>query len=88
MLGLGYVGLPLLGEFTKARLDAVGFDVDCAEVDAIKRGESYIADVPDEEVRAVTAAGRLRATADFGAPPMWTRSTSAFRHRCATQRIP
>ena len=65
VIGLGYVGLPLAVEFAKAGLTTVAFDVDVQKVEAIRRGESYIGDVPAEEVRAVTQAGRLIATDDF-----------------------
>ena len=67
VIGLGYVGLPLLVEFAKAGFEAVGFDVDPDKVVALSRGESYIADVPAEEVRAVRIDGRLTATTDFSA---------------------
>ena len=67
VIGLGYVGLPLLAELAEAGFDAVGLDVDRGRVEAIGRGESYVADVPGEALRALAAAGRLRATADFGA---------------------
>ena len=66
VIGLGYVGLPLLAELAEAGFDAVGLDVDRGRVEAIGRGESYVADVPGEALRALAAAGRLRALADFG----------------------
>ena len=65
VIGLGYVGLPLAVEFAKAGLRTVAFDVDTEKVEKIRRGESYIGDVPDEEVQAVTATGHLTATSDF-----------------------
>ena len=67
VIGLGYAGLPLAVEFAKAGLSTVALDVDAARVAQIERGESYIADVPSEEVRAVTASGHLRPTTDFAA---------------------
>ena len=39
--------------------------MDAAKIALIEQGESYIADVPSEEVRAVTASGHLRPTTDF-----------------------
>ena len=65
VIGLGYVGLPLAVEFAKAGLKTTAFDIDRQKVDQINRGESYIGDVAAEDVRAVTAAGFLRATVDF-----------------------
>ena len=65
VVGLGYVGLPLAVEFAKAGLTTTAFDIDVDKVAQINRGESYIGDVPGEEVRAVTQAGHLTATGDF-----------------------
>ena len=65
VIGLGYVGLPLAVEFAKAGLRTVAFDVDTDKVQMLGRGESYIGDVPDDEVQAVTATGHLTATTDF-----------------------
>lgn len=65
VIGLGYVGLPLLVEFAKAGFSAIGFDVDGARVERIGRGESDIPDVVTEELAAAVDAGRLVATSDF-----------------------
>lgn len=66
VMGLGYVGLPLLVELAKVGFDAVGFDVDQNKVDALGRGESYLEDVTVADIREVVNAGRLTATTDFG----------------------
>jgi len=66
VMGLGYVGLPLLVELAKAGFDSVGFDVDQNKVDALGRGESYLEDVTVADIREVVDAGRLTATTDFG----------------------
>ena len=65
VIGLGYVGLPLAVEFAKAGMKLVGFDLDAKKVEQINRGESYIGDVPGDEVKAVVESGYLRATTDF-----------------------
>jgi UDP-N-acetyl-D-glucosamine dehydrogenase len=65
VVGLGYVGLPLLVELARAGYEAVGFDLDERKVTAIQEGRSYIPDVPTADVSALVAAGRLRATTDF-----------------------
>ena len=67
VIGLGYVGLPLAVEFAKAGFTTVAIDIDGNKVDQIERGESYVADVPGEEVRAVASSGHLRSTTDFSA---------------------
>jgi len=65
VIGLGYVGLPLVVEFAKAGMKSLGFDIDEKKVDQINRGESYIGDVPGDEVKAMVESGFLRATTDF-----------------------
>jgi UDP-N-acetyl-D-glucosamine dehydrogenase len=65
VVGLGYVGLPLLTEFARSGFTATGIDVDARKVTAIKAGRSYIPDVPAADVAEMVAAGRLHATTDF-----------------------
>ena len=67
VIGLGYVGLPLVVAFARAGVSAVGFDVDAERTGAIRRGESYIADVAAADVKAAVDAGVLAATTDFSA---------------------
>ncbi len=65
VIGLGYVGLPLAVEFADAGLTVTPVDLDVTKVDAIRRGISYIPDVPGERVARLVEAGRLDATTDF-----------------------
>jgi UDP-N-acetyl-D-glucosamine dehydrogenase len=65
VIGLGYVGLPLALEFTKAGFRVVGFDVDAKKVDSLVAGESYIEDVPSAAVAEAVSENRLSATVDF-----------------------
>ena len=65
VIGLGYVGLPLAVEFAKSGMKTLGFDLDAEKVEQINRGESYIGDVPGDEVKAMVESGYLRATTDF-----------------------
>ena len=67
VIGLGYVGLPLVVELAEVGFACTGLDVDRRKVDALNRGESYIPDVPSEQVARVTKAGRFRATTEFKA---------------------
>ncbi len=67
VLGLGYVGLPLLVEFARSGYRAVGLDLDAAKVEAINAGRSYIPDVASGDVAALRETGRLFATTDLGA---------------------
>ena len=65
VIGLGYVGLPLAVEFAKAGFKVVAFDIDTEKVEKIKRGESYIGDVPDDDIQAAITTGHLFATTDL-----------------------
>ena len=42
VIGLGYVGLPLVIEFCRAGFPVTGFDVDPKKVGSLKKGRSYI----------------------------------------------
>ena len=50
VIGLGYVGLPLAVAFAEAGCEVVAVDVDGRKVEAIAAGESYIEDVPSENL--------------------------------------
>jgi len=65
IVGLGYVGLPLVLQFAKSGAQVVGIDVDASKVATINAGESYIKHIPGTEVRDQLDAGRLRASEDF-----------------------
>lgn len=67
IIGLGYVGLPLATAFAKAGFRVTGLDVDRRKVDAIAAGQSYIPDVPGEEIAPHVQSGRLTATSDYDA---------------------
>lgn len=64
-MGLGYVGLPLAVAFAEAGFKVVGVDSDAGKVAAINAGESHVEDVPPEDLRLLTEAGRLRAARGF-----------------------
>ncbi len=66
VIGLGYVGLPLVVEFGESGFVSTGFEVDPRKADAINRGESYIPDVQTSHVEALVKADKLRATTNFG----------------------
>ena len=67
VIGIGYVGLPLLLELVRAGFKTVGIDIDRERSGALSRGSSYVTDVSDAEVQAALATGRMEATADFEA---------------------
>lgn len=65
VIGLGYVGLPLIVEFCLRGFEGFGFEVDEAKAASINSGRSYIVDVPDENIRKCIDNGKLKATTDF-----------------------
>jgi UDP-N-acetyl-D-glucosamine dehydrogenase len=65
VIGLGYVGLPLVAEFARNGFKAIGFEVDESKTKQINAGQSYIGDVTSALISESVDAGRLRATTDF-----------------------
>ncbi|MGB1252128.1 MAG: nucleotide sugar dehydrogenase, partial [Candidatus Promineifilaceae bacterium] len=63
----GYVGLPLAVAFAQIGFHVVGIDIDQRKVDSLNRGDSYIEDVPSEELAPLVASGHLRASAEYSA---------------------
>ena len=62
VLGLGYVGLPLAGEFASAGLKVIGFDIDDTKVRTLNSGRSIIKHVPHSQVKQMVNAGLFSAT--------------------------
>src|SRR5437867_541499 len=65
VIGLGYVGLPLLAAFHRAGFPTIGFDIDPAKINALKGGQSYLKHLGDDLVRDLGQGARFDATQDF-----------------------
>lgn len=65
IIGLGYVGLPLVKAFIDAGFRTVGFDVDASKVDALKAGKSYIKHLPGEWISGCIEEGKFTPTSDL-----------------------
>jgi len=65
VIGLGYVGLPLVVEFAANGFNGTGFEVDTDKANQINSGRSYIGDVPSDRVKKLVDEKLLRATTDF-----------------------
>ncbi len=65
VIGLGYVGLPLIVEFCLKGFEAIGFEVDEVKTSEINAGRSYIVDVTSENVDKCVTGRKLTATTDF-----------------------
>ena len=65
VMGLGYVGLPLIDAFHRAGFPAIGFDTDPKKVEQLNSGKSYIAHIPHETIGAWVESKKFEATVDF-----------------------
>lgn len=65
VIGLGYVGLPLILSFVKKGFSTMGFDIDESKVSALNAGQSYIEHIDSDEVAEAAKSGLLEATSDF-----------------------
>jgi len=64
ILGLGYVGLPLMLRYAEVGYKVIGIDIDQEKVDALMKGESYIEHIPAADIQASLKRG-FEATTDF-----------------------
>jgi UDP-N-acetyl-D-glucosamine dehydrogenase len=65
VIGLGYVGLPLVKTFLGAGFEVTGFDVDRKKVNLLNRGKSYIKHVTGGDLKPFIRDKKFRATSDF-----------------------
>lgn len=64
VIGLGYVGLPLLATFHRAGFAVIGFDNDPAKIEALSRGENYLRHLGATLVQEMKTAGRFEVSGD------------------------
>ena len=64
VIGLGYVGLPLVQEAVRAGLSVRGFDINQGVVDALNAGRSHIDDISDSELADILAGGFQASTSE------------------------
>ena len=65
VIGLGYVGLPLVELFASKGFPVLGLDIDRAKVEKLDAGQSYIGHISSERVASLRESGRFAATSDF-----------------------
>jgi UDP-N-acetyl-D-glucosamine dehydrogenase len=65
VIGLGYVGLPLVLRFGEEGFKIIGFDVDPSKVSQLNAGQSYIEHIEAAPIRRLTSEKRFEATTDF-----------------------
>ncbi len=65
IIGLGYVGLPLMWTFHKHHVPVLGFDIDQKKIDCIKKGVPYIKHLGSDMMQALSDSDICDATTDF-----------------------
>ena len=66
VIGLGYVGLPLIRAFVRAGFKTMGFDVDQSKVDKLKAGQSYIKHIDSSAIAKLIQEKQFEPTSDMG----------------------
>lgn len=69
VVGMGYVGLPFVVEKAKVGFSVTGIERSQKRVDMLNRGENYIEDVKDEELKEIVQKGLFKAVPDFSTVP-------------------
>jgi UDP-N-acetyl-D-glucosamine dehydrogenase len=65
VVGLGYVGLPLVVEMARSGHHVIGIDIAADKVAEVSAGRSYIPDVPSDELSRMVSADLIETTTDF-----------------------
>lgn len=65
IIGMGYVGLPLAVCVAKVGYSVSGLDLNQPRVDMLNQGDSYIADVTNDELAPLVENQKIQATTDF-----------------------
>ena len=65
VIGLGYVGLPLVIRYCEEGFHVTGFDIDSRKVEKLNAGESYIKHIAPDRIRQIKSKGLFEATTDY-----------------------
>ncbi len=65
VIGMGYVGLPLIINFGKQGYKTLGLDIDGRKIDALNKGESYIQHIEAAGIKALRDSGHLEPSSDM-----------------------
>ena len=64
VIGLGYVGLPLIKTFLNTGFHVIGFDIDKTKVNLLNQGKSYIKHVTGKDLIPYLEKKKFKATTD------------------------
>ena len=65
VVGLGYVGLPLIKRLNEVGFSTMGLDIDQSKIDALVNGEAYIKHIDVADIQAAIQSGKAIVTTDF-----------------------
>jgi len=65
IVGLGYVGLPLMYTFHQKGMPVIGYDIDQSKVSNIETGTPYIKHLGQDMMQSLAASDHCDATTDF-----------------------
>ncbi|MCP4934538.1 MAG: nucleotide sugar dehydrogenase [bacterium] len=65
IIGLGYVGLPLIMGFNRLGFSVLGVDIDESKITELEKGRSYIGHFSDDDIEQMVDSGHFAATTDF-----------------------
>ena len=65
IIGLGYVGLPLVIRFCEEGFSVIGFDIDPVKINRLRNGRSYIGNIPSSKVKNLISGGLFTATTNY-----------------------
>ncbi|MBN2689830.1 MAG: nucleotide sugar dehydrogenase [Gammaproteobacteria bacterium] len=65
VVGLGYVGLPLVLRFIEVGFKVIGFDIDKEKIDNILQGKSYIKHIDSNKLKVAVDNGSLMVKTDY-----------------------
>lgn len=65
VIGLGYVGLPLVCAICAQGFKSIGFDIDQDKIDRLNNGQSYIGNIHNDKISELVGGKAFVPTADF-----------------------
>jgi len=65
IIGLGYVGLPLLLIYAEKGFSTIGFDADINKIEKLNKGQTYIKQITAERIKNALLQGKLELTSEF-----------------------
>jgi len=65
VVGLGYVGLPLIKRLNEVGFPTLGLDIDQSKIDSLTNGEAYIKHIQVDDMQNAIASGKSTVTTDF-----------------------